>query len=235
MLKLVVASVSCRPSVLQVHDVAERWSKGVGGAALEVGVCRVGAWCVPDDGPLGVAAPGTHAALGGDCLLHSLIGGTGGAFAVGWATISHESTPRLRDAVPIDGGDTGGMRLASRTTAVIAVLVIAAGGGLLAWSPWSSSGSSSPAALSDLMSKAGCTGSKVTQTELYARETGDCKVGGEFVSFSTFASTELRDQWVKAGAQFGGPPLVLGDTWLAYSESASARSSVASALGGKVS
>lgn len=84
------------------------------------------------------------------------------------------------------------------------------------------------------MQRAGCTEGKTAQTELYARETGDCMVGGEFVSFSTFASNELRDQWVKAGAQFGGPPLVLGDGWLAYTESASARSSLVASLGGKV-
>jgi len=117
--------------------------------------------------------------------------------------------------------------------AAIAVFVLAVGG-VLVWHPWANTSSGPVPTLADLMQRLDCDGRRMTQVELYARETGNCKLNTTFVSLSTFASNELRDRWIEAGAQFGGPPLVVGDRWLAYCEDANGRSVIVERLGGAI-
>lgn len=104
---------------------------------------------------------------------------------------------------------------------------------LIVWSPWSSAASGG-IALSDLMVKAGCVDSATESAPLFAVESGNCRVGGTFVVFTTFASAELRNKYLQVGAQFGGPPQVAGDQWLAYCEDASTRDALAGTLGGHI-
>lgn len=88
--------------------------------------------------------------------------------------------------------------------------------------------------MADLMSKAGCVNNAVTQTAMYARETGNCEVGSQFVQFDTFASTELRDKYLQFGAQFGGSPDVVGGQWLVHCDDPATRELLAKTLGGHV-
>lgn len=82
------------------------------------------------------------------------------------------------------------------------------------------------------MKKAKCDG-KVIGTQLYSYETGRCDLadGGE-ITVAVFESNKLRDEWVKAGKEFGGN-YVTGPLWAAVADSPAGGEVFATANGGQ--
>jgi len=84
-----------------------------------------------------------------------------------------------------------------------------------------------------LMTDAGCAKAEIIGTQLYSKETGRCTIGkDDSVTFAVFASDQLRDEWVKFGASFGGN-FAAGSGWAVYTTSPDVAQAVAVALGGK--
>lgn len=105
-------------------------------------------------------------------------------------------------------------RLAVAASLLIAVA--ACGGGSKTAADTSSTAAAAAPRVVALMSAAHCTG-KVIGTQLYTVETGRCTMPGGEVTVAAFSTNTLRDQWLKAGAAFGGTP-VHGDRWAAIAD-----------------
>lgn len=85
--------------------------------------------------------------------------------------------------------------------------------------------------VTDLMKKLGCGNAKVIGTQLYSKETGRCTGSAGDVTVAVFETEQLRDEWVKAGSQFGGN-VVVGDGWAVFAEGPDDADAAAEKLGG---
>ncbi|WP_238005551.1 hypothetical protein KZZ52_42395 [Dactylosporangium sp. AC04546] len=81
------------------------------------------------------------------------------------------------------------------------------------------------------MTQMGCTG-KVIDTQLFSKETGRCMLGDDEVTIAVFDTPQLRDEWVKAGKQFGGN-YVVGPNWAAGMDRLNTAATVAEKLKGE--